>query len=275
MALGLGASLGLGIALVLSVRNRPLAQSRVGRQTLKFSGVLNTKRGIVAVGGALVAAGVAWFVSGIPGLGLVVGMTVGALPLVISRVRAARAAKARASEWPVVIDDLTARFRSGGTVTDALAFLAESTRGQIRDGARDFMVAVTTTADVSQSLDLAKSRWRDGVGDRVAETLRLASDCGGAGVMTALAALGRDVRRELAVAAEVSTRSAWIRVAATVGAVAPWIAVLVLSLRPEGRSAYATAEGSVLLVVGYVMTIVAYLVMVRIARPVAEPRVFS
>jgi tight adherence protein B len=93
--------------------------------------------------------------------------------------------------------------------------------------------------------------------------------------MHGLVALARDVRRESSVRAEVRARAAWIRVAAVVGALAPWIAVLVLGTRPEGRQAYGTVEGTVVLFVGYVITVSAYLLVSRIASPVRQDRVLA
>jgi tight adherence protein B len=214
-------------------------------------------------------------ITGIPGLGVVAGITAVALPWAVTRARTSRRSRFVAEAWPGVIDELISTLRSGGTVTAAMSQLAESSRGVISAGARDFMIAVSTTSDVSGSLSLAKRVWASAVGDRVAETLRLAGECGGAGVMHGLVALARDVRRESSVQAEVRARAAWIRVAAVVGAVAPWIAVLVLGTRPEGRQAYGTIEGTLVLLVGYGVTVIAYLLVSRIAAPAADVRVLA
>jgi tight adherence protein B len=214
-------------------------------------------------------------ITGIPGLGVVAGITAVAVPWAVTRARTSRRSRFVAEAWPGVIDELISTLRSGGTVTAAMSQLAGSSRGVISAGARDFMIAVSTTSDVSGSLSLAKRVWASAVGDRVAETLRLAGECGGAGVMHGLVALARDVRRESSVQAEVRARAAWIRVAAVVGAVAPWIAVLVLGTRPEGRQAYGTIEGTLVLLVGYGVTVIAYLLVSRIAEPAADVRVLA
>jgi hypothetical protein len=173
------------------------------------------------------------FITGIPGLGVVGGISAAAVPWALTRTRAARRSRLIAEEWPGVIDELISALRSGGTVTAAMSLLAESSRGVISAGARDFMIAVSTTSDVSGSLSLAKRVWASAVGDRVAETLRLAGECGGAGVMLGLVALARDVRRESSVQAEVRARAAWIRVAAVVGA-------LIALQQPPAEDAEAT-----------------------------------
>jgi len=274
---GLGVSLGVGAWLMVSV----LANRRTPTGTV-VAAPARGRRDPLAVRTTIVTVTIGVFVSvalglitGIPGLGVVAGITAVALPWVVTRARATRRSRCVAEEWPGVIDELISALRSGGTVTAAMSQLAASSRGVISAGARDFMIAVSTTSDVSGSLSLAKRVWASAVGDRVAETLRLAGECGGAGVMHGLIALGRDVRRESSVQAEVRARAAWIRVAAVVGALAPWIAVLVLGTRPEGRQAFGTLEGTLVLLVGYGVTVVAYLLVNRIATPAADVRVLA
>jgi len=215
------------------------------------------------------------FVTGIPGLGLVAGITAVAVPWAVGRSAANRRARQLSEEWPAVIDALVAALRAGGTVTGAMAALAASSREAVAHGARDFMLAVNTTSDVSSSLTLAKETWNSAVGDRIIETLRLASECGGVGSMHGLTALARDVRRETGVRAEVRARAAWIRVAAIVGGLAPWVAVIVLGTRPEGREAYGTPAGTVVLIAGYAVTVVAFVLVSRIARPAPDVRVLA
>jgi tight adherence protein B len=274
---GLGISLGAGAWVVLSV----MVSRRADARTLSAKAVPRprdpgaVRKSLVTVTIGILVSFALGFITGIPGLGVVAGITTVAVPWAVTRARAARRSRFVADEWPGVIDELISALRSGGTITAAMSLLAESSRGVISAGARDFMIAVSTTSDVSGSLSLAKRVWASAVGDRVIETLRLAGECGGAGVMHGLVALVRDVRRESSVQAEVRARAAWIRVAAVVGALAPWIAVLVLGTRPEGRQAYGTIEGTLVLLVGYAVTVTAYMLVSRIAAPAPEVRVLA
>jgi tight adherence protein B len=274
---GLGVSLGIGAWLMLSVlaNRRTLARSVTAKPATRRRDPVAVRTTLVTVTIGILVSVALGFITGIPGLGVVAGITAVALPWTVRRARDARRSRAVAEEWPGVIDELISALRSGGTVTAAMSQLAGSSRGVISAGARDFMIAVSTTSDVSGSLSLAKRVWASAVGDRVAETLRLTGECGGAGVMHGLVALARDVRRESSVQAEVRARAAWIRVAAVVGALAPWIAVLVLGTRPEGRQAYGTIEGTLVLLIGYGVTVVAYLLVSRIAAPAADVRVLA
>ena len=269
----LGGGVWLMLAVVLDRRKSTTTPARPALRR-RFTGANVRRTSLTLLVAALISVALG-FISGIPGLGLVAGITAVAVPWMMRRSVENRRARQLNEEWPAVIDALVAALRAGGTVTGAMAALASSSRGVVAQGARDFMIAVSTTSDVSSSLTLVKESWDSAVGDRIIETLRLASECGGVGSMHGLIALARDVRRESGVRAEVRARAAWIRVAAIVGAVAPWIAVVVLGTRPEGREAYGTPAGTLVLITGYAVTVVAYLLVNRIAQPATDVRVLA
>jgi tight adherence protein B len=55
----------------------------------------------------------------------------------------------------------------------------------------------------------------------------------------------------------------------------PWIVLLMLSFQREVIRRYATAEGTVVLVVGALMCLVAYRLMIRLGRLPADRRVMA
>ena len=61
--------------------------------------------------------------------------------------------------------------------------------------------------------------------------------------------------------------------AARLAVAAPWIVLALLSTRPEAAAAYDTPAGFAVLAVGGACTVVAYLLMLRIARLPDDPRV--
>ena len=71
--------------------------------------------------------------------------------------------------------------------------------------------------------------------------------------------------------AEVEARQSWIRAAAVLGAVAPWVILGLLALRPEAAAAYGSPQGIGLILGGAVVTVVAFRLMLRVGR-LAEPR---
>jgi tight adherence protein B len=110
----------------------------------------------------------------------------------------------------------------------------------------------------------------DPIADRVVESIVVAREYGGTALPAVLAELGRSVRRESAMRHEVQSRQSWVRHAATLGVVSPWIVLALLSNKPENREAYSTIAGTLLIVVSAGVTAVAYFVM-RALGSIREP----
>jgi tight adherence protein B len=64
----------------------------------------------------------------------------------------------------------------------------------------------------------------------------------------------------------VEARQSWVTNAGKLGLAAPWIVLGLLCTRPEAARAYATPQGTVLLLVAAAVTLVAYRVMLAIGR---------
>ena len=72
----------------------------------------------------------------------------------------------------------------------------------------------------------------------------------------------------------VIARQSWIRNAARLGVAAPWLLLLVLASRHETLVAYDSAAGTILILVGVVVTLVAYRTMIALGRLPEERRWF-
>jgi tight adherence protein B len=72
----------------------------------------------------------------------------------------------------------------------------------------------------------------------------------------------------------VVARQSWIRNAARLGVAAPWLLLVVLASRRETLVAYDSAAGAALIVVGAVITVVAYRAMIALGRLPEERRWF-
>jgi tight adherence protein B len=94
---------------------------------------------------------------------------------------------------------------------------------------------------------------------------------GGAELIGVLRALSTSVRADAALRGEVEARQSWIRGAAVLGTIAPWVVLALLVLRPEGASAYGTPEGMLEICGGALVSVVAFRIMLRIGR-LPEPR---
>jgi tight adherence protein B len=200
-------------------------------------------------------------------LGFVVGCGVPIVALASARDR--RRQRARAL-WPDVIDSIRVALRSGSTLTDAMIAASAMVPKEWRIAWTELEVNLRRGSDVDTALRRLQRALADPIADCVVEAIVVAREFGGTELPTVLTELGRSVRRESAMRREAQSRQSWVRHAATLGVVSPWIVLALLASRPENREAYSTAAGTILIVASAGATVVAYVAM-RALGTLREP----
>lgn len=230
-------------------------------------------RALIAVilAAGLIAASTAWLLTGLAVLALLAAGAGAMAPIMFLRGRRLRLRRLRRQLWPDVCDLLIASIRVGLSLPDAVASLAESAPTMLRPAFGVFARDLQASGRFETSLDRLKSSLSDPIGDRIVETLRMARQVGGTELVGVLRALSASVRADAALRGEVEARQSWIRGAAVLGAIAPWVILSLLVMRPEGASAYATPEGVIVICTGAGVSVIAFQIMVRIGR-LPEPR---
>jgi len=266
-----GILLGLGISLVV-IPARTRRQSRV-RHWFDEAGLAGVPLAVVCVvmaTVAVIASALAATIIPLPSivpLGFVVGCGVPIVALASARNR--RRQRARAL-WPDVIDSIRVALRSGSTLADAVTAAATIVPREWRTAWTELESNLRRGSDVDSAMRRLQRALADPIADRVVESIVVAREYGGTALPAVLAELGRSVRRESAMRHEVQSRQSWVRHAATLGVVSPWIVLALLSSKPDNREAYSTIAGTLLIVVSAGVTAVAYFVM-RALGSIREP----
>ncbi len=282
MILLVGAMLGAGVLLVLSpwlwparpAATAPAEPSALARLIGEAGFAERARPRTVLASAALVgaiAAALVWLVFPTLPLWLLVGVVGAYAPVAWLQSRARRRAKERRGLWPDVCDLLVSSVRAGMSLADAVASLAVSGPERLRPDFVRFARDVSASGHLDAALAGLKARLADPIADRIVETLRMAREVGGTELVPTLRALGASVRADATLRAEVEARQSWIRAAAVLGAVAPWVILGLLALRPEAAAAYGSPQGIGLILGGAVVTVVAFRLMLRVGR-LAEPR---
>ncbi|GAB3634210.1 type II secretion system F family protein [Microbacterium shaanxiense] len=226
---------------------------------------------VVIIAVAAAAAAATWLVTGIPTLAVLAAIGGAAAPIAFLRARRLRLLKARRQLWPDVCDLLIASIRVGLSLPDAVASLAESAPAMVRPAFVVFARDLHSTGRFETSIERLKSSLADPIADRIIETLKMARQVGGTELTGVLRSLSSSVRADAALRGEVEARQSWIRGAAVLGVIAPWVILGLLALRPEGAQAYTSPEGVLVIIAGAAVSVVAFRIMVRIGR-LPEPR---
>lgn len=267
-----GAVLAAGILLVLSPWLWPKRETPdADAAEVPAAAPLPIRRIVVSGVGAVVAGAIAWLLAQNLALVLVAAGVAGAAPTLWVRARRARTLRARRAMWPDVCDLLIASVRSGMSLPDSVASLAESAPAELRPAFATFARDVAASGHFDSAALHLKDTLADPIADRIIESLRMARQVGGTELTSILRSLSASVRAETAVRAEVEARQSWIRGAAVLSVTAPWIILVLLALRPEGAAAYSTPTGLALIVGGALISFVAFRIMLRVGR-LPEPR---
>jgi tight adherence protein B len=285
VTIALGLVLGIGVVLVVSPGLWPPgpadphtdagARMRGWLAEAGFDRVPPAAFVVVVLSAAAAAGGVALAVIPVVGVGVVVAVVVALAPVSVVSSRARRRRRQLRAAWPDLVDHLVSSLRAGQSLGDAIAGLAGLGPAELRPAFREFSATVTATGTLGPALDDLKARLADPVADRIVETLRMAREVGGTELPSVLRALSASLRQDAAVRAEVEARQSWVVNAARLGVAAPWIVLLLLAGRPEAGAAYNSPAGLTLLGVGFVVTVVAYRIMMAVGRLPEERRWFA
>jgi len=210
-------------------------------------------RALTAVAGAL------WLV--LPGL------------IVLWRARARR--RMNRTVWPDVVDHLVSAVRSGLALPDAVSSLAQAGPLATRPEFAQFEREYRATGNFGYSIDTLKDAIADPFADRLLETLRMAREVGGSDLTIVLRNLSNWLRQDAAVRAEVEAKQSWVVNAARLGVAAPWLVLILISSRPEAAQAFNTSAGTLVILGGLTVSVLAYQVMLILGRLPEERRWFE
>ncbi|MGT2424888.1 type II secretion system F family protein [Amnibacterium kyonggiense] len=282
----LGAVGGAGLLLVASPRLWPRrARPRAGAprmgtiaDRLARAGFARTAPGAFVAVSVVLGAVAASLVLALTGLTAVAGLAlvvVGLAPWTVAGWRARARRAAVRGLWPEVVDHLVASIRAGMPLPDALAALAGQGPAALRPGFVRFEDRWRRTGTIGPALDELKEHFADPTADRLIEVLRMAREVGGTELPSVLRDLAAHLRQDLALRAEVEARQGWVTNAGKLGLAAPWVVLGLLATRPEAARSYGTAQGTVLLLGAAAVTVLAYRVMLAIARLPEDRRWFG
>ena len=197
----------------------------------------------------------------------------GYAPIALVKVRRRQRTVELRDLWPDVVDNLASAVRAGMSLPEAVGQIAVRGPEQLREPFKAFAEDYRASGRFGDCLDRLKSSLADPVADRIIESLRVAREVGGTDLGRLLRTLSQFLREDARTRAELETRQGWTVNAARLALCAPWAVLGMLALRPETVVAYNSASGVLVLAVGGGVSLLAYRVMLRIARLPDEERV--
>jgi len=196
------------------------------------------------------------------------------VPTVILKRKLQRHQQSLAALWPELLDHMISGLRSGLSIAETISSL--STRGPeiSRPIFSECKRQLIAGADMSQIFIYIKAEFSDPVADQVCEVLDFARGTGSRDTAVTLRTLGDFIRSDIAVRGEIRAKLGWIKNSALVAAAAPWILLVILSSQPSTLQAFSTVSGHLILLLGVVLSVLAYLWMSRVGRVQEVQRIF-
>lgn len=227
----------------------------------------------LSAGLGLVVSAALWAVSSAVVPSLTIGVASMILPVVFLRSAARRRTTAMREVWPEAVDHINSAIRAGLSLPEALVQLSRKGPEDLRPAFHEFSLDYQASGDFAVSLDRLKVRLADPVGDRIVEALRITRDVGGTDLGGLLRTLAAFLREDARTRAELEARQSWTVNAARLALVAPWLVLALMSTRPQAAQAYDSPMGMAMILIGAVVSLIAYRVMLQIARLPQDERV--
>ncbi len=277
MGLLLGLFFGIGLLLIIcSFVAPPDAGSRSEgwlitrcRDLLAGAGVEGVTPGAF-IGASLLTGMVAFVlmfvVSAALPIGLAFGVLAGGVPVALLKSRARKRLAEFRELWPDVVDNIASAVRAGLSLSEALAQVGERGPLPLREPFRRFGADYASTGRFAESLDRLKALLADPVGDRVIEALRIAREVGGGDLGRLLRSLSTFLRDDGRTRSELEARQSWSVNGARVAVAAPWLVLAMLSFQGDVIQRYNSPVGALIIATGAATCVLAYRLMLRIAR---------
>jgi tight adherence protein B len=184
----------------------------------------------------------------------------------------AKRVKLTTDVWPDVVDDLASAIRAGLSLPQAVIELCNSGPEQLRPAFQLCRDRYQTTGDFNAGLKLIAQDLNDPQADKFVASLQIAHEVGGADLGILLRTLSEVMREELVLRGEIIARQSWTVNGAKLAVAAPWITALVLSTRDTAANVYMSPSGIRMLAICAIVSVFAYVAMMKIAELPAEKR---
>ena len=176
---------------------------------------------------------------------------------------------------PEVIDLLISGIQSGLSLNETMVSLSERGPEILRPYFKKFKSEIYLSGDFERAIGAIKEEIAHPTFDEILESLFLAKVLGSSELINILRLLGSFIREDVELRSEIAVKHGWIKNSAHLSASAPWLLLLLLSTQPTTATAYSSATGVSVLLLGLCLTAVAYMWMNFLGKLPEPQRIFN
>ena len=193
----------------------------------------------------------------------------GAIPWMKSRAQEGKKQKSIQDAWPEALDHINSPIKSGVSISQALANLAERGPIVLSPFFSEYKSQVNITGNLELVLKNLCISTQDPILKRLTQTILLVRQVGGAQVGSVLRTFTTFLRNDLTAKREIEMRHGWIANTARIASCAPWLLLIFLTFQPQTRTAYNTPTGAIVVLGGSLLIVIAYFWMNKSAQRVS------
>jgi tight adherence protein B len=213
--------------------------------------------------------------SGVWGLALCLALLGLAIALEALRLKAEARQRAFNASWPQVFDTFQSGAISAIGFREQLDYLANQGPIALRGEFLAMLKLYDEGFEISQLMPLMRKRFANRHADLLALLIELDSELGGQGMSITYQRAALQVRKEQGELAQLQAKQGWVSSSAKLALLAPWLVALVLVQLPQNKAAFATEIGSLILILGLALSLVAYALVNRLGRLPLPERVLD
>jgi len=176
--------------------------------------------------------------------------------------------------WPAVFDALRSGSQAGLTILEQIEYLASDGPEVFREQFALLRSELERGVDTQSALGSFQRRIGSRSGDSLAVVMAMVEEVGGRGEAANWDQAAKDLRQEQAVISQVRAKQGWVLGSAKIALLAPWIICLLLLNLEQNRAAFAVPEGSLVLVLGLILSLFAYFLTNLLGKLKLPERVF-
>jgi tight adherence protein B len=198
-----------------------------------------------------------------------------AISLEVLRLRGEARQRALDASWPQVFDTFQSGAISGIGFREQLEYLASQGPMALRGEFLGLLQRYDEGCEMDQLMPLMRQRFANRHADLLALLIELDSELGGQGMSITYQRAAVQVRKEQGELSQLQAKQGWVSSSAKLALLAPWLVALVLVQLPQNKAAFATELGSLILILGLALSLVAYALVNRLGRLPLPGRVLN
>ena len=218
---------------------------------------------------------VGYLFSGVWGLALCLGLLGLAFAIEVLRLKAEARQRAFDECWPQVFDSFQSASISGLGFREQLEYLATQGPAALRLEFAILLGLYDSGYELDRLMPQLRLQFSNRYADLLALLIELDSELGGQGMAVTYQRAAIQVRKEQGETSQLQAKQGWVSSSAKLALLAPWLIALVLVQLPQNKAAFATELGAAILILGLVLSLVAYALVNRMGRLPLPGRVLN